>query len=101
MTELCENAGLPKPVFSFQNSDFWVEFRKDIYHIEYLQLLGLNNRQLDALLFYKTKGEIVSSDYQKRFDIAERTARYDLTELVEKDLLIKQGDKKATKYVFR
>lgn len=100
MTELCVAEGLPKPTYIAEGSDFWVVFKKDIYHKEYLTELGLNERQLNALLFFKQKGEIISSDYQKKFDIAERTARYDLTDLVEKNLLIKQGDKKATKYVF-
>jgi len=47
--------------------------------------LGLNERQLDALLFFKTKGEIISSEYVKRYNINDRTARRDLTELVEKN----------------
>ena len=32
-------------------SDFWVEFKKDIYHVEYLLSLGLNNRQVKDVLF--------------------------------------------------
>jgi ATP-dependent DNA helicase RecG len=60
----------------------------------------LNERQLDALLYFKSKGEIISSQYQARFSIAARTARYDLTDLIEKKLLVKQGENKSTKYIF-
>ncbi|WP_236981042.1 ATP-binding protein [Membranihabitans maritimus] len=100
MTELCVARGLPKPTYLVEGSDFWVEFRKDIYHKEYLQEFELNKRQLDALLFFKDKGEIISSDYMKHYNISERTARYDLAELVEKKLLIRVGEKKSSKYMF-
>ncbi len=62
--------------------------------------LGLNGRQVDALLFFKLKGEIVTSEYLKRYNITDRTARRDLTELVEKGLLIRKGEKKSSRYVY-
>lgn len=100
MTTQCVSAGLPEPLYYYEMSGFWVVFRKDIYHTEFLTESGLNKRQLDALLFFKQKGEILTSEYMKRYDIAERTARYDLVELVEKNLLVKTGEKKSSKYVF-
>jgi len=100
ITEQCVTAGLPAPQFSPDGSDFWVIFKKDIYNKEDLSKLGLNDRQIDALVYFKSKGEITNSEYQMHFSVAERTARYDLSELVEKNLLVKIGDKKSTKYVF-
>ncbi|MDR1755383.1 MAG: putative DNA binding domain-containing protein [Culturomica sp.] len=100
ITELCTTAGLPTPQFSPRGADFWVTFRKDIYNKEDLSKLGLNERQVDALVYFKSKGEITNSEYQTYFNVSERTARYDLTELVEKELLVKTGDKKSTKYIF-
>jgi ATP-dependent DNA helicase RecG len=96
----CKLAGIPEPVFSYDSSDISVEFRKDIYNEKYLSEIGLNERQLDALLFFKSKGEILSSEYMKRYTVSDRTARYDLTELVQKYLLIKQGERKGTRYIF-
>jgi len=98
--EECAAAGLPAPTFSNEGSDFWVVFRKDIYNKVDLSKLSLNERQIEALLFFKEKGEILSSEYQAHFNVAERTARYDLAELIEKELLVKTGDKKSTKYIF-
>ncbi len=98
--EQCAAAGLPAPQFSPNGSDFWVTFRKDIYNKEDLSQLGLNERQVDALIFYKSKGEITSSEYAAKYNITDRTARTDLTELVEKEILIKQGDLKTSKYIF-
>jgi ATP-dependent DNA helicase RecG len=98
--EQCAAAGLPAPTFTNEGSDFWVIFRKDIYNKEDLGNLGLNERQIDALLFFREKSEITSAEYVSKYNISERTARYDLTDLVEKDLLLKEGDKKSTKYIF-
>lgn len=96
----CKNAGIPEPVFTYDSSDICVEFRKDIYNEKYLSDLELNKRQLDALLYFKSKREILSSEYMRRYKITDRSARYDLAELVKKNLLVKQGDRKSTKYIF-
>ena len=100
MEEKCIQAGLPKPIIENKGSDFWITFKKDIYNEEYLSNLGLNQRQVDALIFYKNKGEILSSEYIKRYSISERTARYDLSDLVEKSLLTKIGENKSAKYIY-
>jgi len=93
-------AGLPIPSFFNKTSGIWVVFKKDIYNKEFLSKIGLNDRQLNALLFFKSKGKIVSSEYVKKFKVSDRTSRYDLSELVERKLLVKQGDKKSTRYLF-
>jgi len=100
MKNQCIEANIPIPTISAKGHDFWVVFRKDIYFPEYLEDLGLNERQIDALIHFKSKGEIVNSEYQTHFNVSERTARYDLINLVEKNLLIKTGDKKSAKYIF-
>ncbi|ATL49624.1 transcriptional regulator [Chitinophaga caeni] len=84
MTELCVAIGLPKPSYLVEGSDFWVVFRKDIYYAEHLQSLGLNDRQVKAVLFVKEKGKITNSDYQALNDISKRTATTELTELADK-----------------
>lgn len=97
----CKEAKIPEPIFNYNSSEITIEFRKDIYHAEYLDNLKLNERQLDALIYFRSKREIVTSDYAKKYTINERTARRDLIELVEKGILIRQGDKKSTKYHYR
>ena len=98
--EQCAAAGIPAPTYSNEGSDFLVIFRKDIFRKEDLNNRGLNERQIDALIYFKEKGEITSSEYMKRYNIAERTARYDLVDLVEKGLLKKYSDNKLSKYLF-
>ena len=96
----CKEANIPEPIFNYNSNDITIEFRKDIYNAEYLDNLKLNERQLDALIYFRSKREIVTSDYVKKYTINERTARRDLIELVEKGILIRQGDKKSTKYKY-
>ncbi|GHT62423.1 ATP-dependent DNA helicase [Bacteroidia bacterium] len=98
--EQCASASIPAPTYSNEGSDFWVIFRKDIYNKEELSNRGLNERQIDALLFFKEKGEITSSEYAEKYNVSDRTARTDLTELVEKELLNKQGGTKLAVYIF-
>jgi len=67
----------------------------------YLKQYNLNDRQTKALLQWKTEKEITNSIYSEKFNISERTALRDLSELVEKWLLNKIGDKKNTKYIYK
>lgn len=62
ITRKCELAGQQKPVYKYSMSGIFVEHRRDIINIEYLKTLNLNKRQIDALLFFKAKGEILSSE---------------------------------------
>lgn len=99
MTELCVAKGLPKPSYLVEGSDFWVIFRKDIYYTEHLQSLGLNDRQVKAVLLAKEKGKITNSDYQALNNISKRTATTELTELANKfKVLTKTGTSGASIY---
>jgi ATP-dependent DNA helicase RecG len=91
MSEKCVAAGLPAPEMKEKEGGFVVTLFKDRFTAEQLQQLGLNERQIDAILFFKTKGEITTSEYMKKYDVAERTAREDLSEIVAKGLLLKKG----------
>lgn len=84
MTVQCFNFGLPAPLFFFKSSGFWVEFRKDISNHNQLKDLGLNGRQIKAVLFAKDKEKIKNCDYQALNDVSKATATRDITELVEK-----------------
>jgi ATP-dependent DNA helicase RecG len=95
MTNLCLEAGLPKPTFYYKTSGIWAVFQKDILNAEYLQTLGLNDRQVKAVLFAKDKGKITNSEYQKLNDCSRNTASNDLTELVEKNILKPSGQRGA------
>ena len=66
-----------------------------------LKTYDLNSRQFEALLHWQDKGFITAGLYKEYFQIQDRTALRDLTQLVEIKLLIKNGDKKSTKYLYK
>lgn len=99
--DTCKEAGLPDPELTEQDGGFLVTLFKNNLTEERLKKLGLNERQISAILFYRTKGEITSSEYAEKYSVSDRTARTDLAELVDKELLLKQGDYKTTKFYFR
>lgn len=82
--EQCKEHGLPKPVFENSGKDFWVIFRKDIYNETSLKKLGINERQIKAVLYAKENNRISNKEYQSINNISKRTATNDLTELVDK-----------------
>lgn len=101
MINQCLAASLPEPLFYCETSGFWVVFRKDIYNHTQLKELGLNERQIKAVLFIKDKGKINNSDFQTLNNVSKATATRDLTELVERfKILYRSGEVGAgTSYV--
>ncbi len=97
----CRNHGLPSPQIEIMSGGICVTVFKDLYIESMLESYGLNNRQIEALLFWKAKKEIKTGQYCTKFRITDRTALRDLKLLVEKGLLIKLGEKKSTRYVYK
>ncbi len=92
----CKQAGIPEPVFSCDSSDISVEFRKDIYNAGYLFELGLNDRQVKAVLFAKENGKISNRDYQELNSVSKRTATNELTDMLNNfKILMKTGTRGA------
>jgi ATP-dependent DNA helicase RecG len=93
MINECKEIGVPSPKYEFNMSGFFVTFRKDIYHKEYLETLGLNDRQIKAVLFVKEKTTISNSQYQDLNKTSRITATRDLSELVEKFNIFERSGK--------
>jgi len=102
MVELCRNQGLPEPQFREEFNGFSVVFYKDLYNEEHLRDMGLNERQIRAVLYVKDKGRITNKVYQEICGVSERTASRDLSSLVSKGILEQIGfTGKGTHYVLR
>lgn len=103
IVDQCKEHGLPLPEFRNDGNDFWVTFKKDIYNFEDLQKLGLNDRQVKAVLFVKEKNKISNSIYQAICKVSKGTATKELRELTFKyDIFIRKGNVGAgTFYVMK
>lgn len=61
----------------------------------------LNERQKKIIKKFKGVGVVTISDTQKMFkSVTDRTLRRDLTDLVKKNVLRKEGSTKGSKYIF-
>lgn len=101
MRRACIKAGLPEPHFE-EYQGFRVIFRKDIYTEEYLHNLGLNDRQIKAVMYVKEKGKITNKEYQQLAEISRITASRELQNIVEKGIFQMLGKVgKGTKYVLK
>lgn len=101
--------GLPAPRFAETTNGFKVTLRgpgEKMVSEEFEKLkwrkLDLNERQQAVLDFIAKHQRVANRDYREMFpDISEETIRRDLADLVEKDVLIKMGDKKGTYYILK
>jgi len=87
----CDRLGVPRPEFTEQEHGFQVVFRKDIYHEANLRAMGLNERQILALIRLKVDGRITNRAYQEVTGVSERTALRDLRDLTDRGLLERHG----------
>ncbi|RME60985.1 MAG: DeoR family transcriptional regulator [Caldilineae bacterium] len=101
--------GLPDPEFSETAAGFQVTLRSagDVLVSPQPEKQPvahgfLNERQEKALAFLQEHGRITNSDYQQLVpDVSAETIRRDLADLVEKNLLIRIGSKRATYYILK
>jgi len=69
---------------------FIVKLFKDRFSEEELQKMGLNERQIKAVLYVKEREKITNAEYQEINKVSRRTATRDITELVESFKIIEQ-----------
>ena len=86
-----KKAGLPEPEFKEEFGGLAVYFYKDIYTEDNLRKMGLNERQIKAVMYVKEKGKITNQEYQRAFSVSRQTATRDLAELVVKELFKQEG----------
>jgi ATP-dependent DNA helicase RecG len=98
----CKEWRLPEAEIGISGTSIFVRFRKDIFTEEYLKKLGLNTRQVRAVLYTKASGKITNKEYQNLYKVSKRTATNDLDTLVQKNVFEKIGTKgKGTFYIIK
>ena len=88
--DTCKEAELPEPEMQEQDGGFSITLFKNNLTQEHLIKLGLNDRQVKAVIFFKEKGKISNADYQELFSVSKATATCDLTELLDKFALLEK-----------
>jgi len=94
----CKAAELPEPELIERDGGFLVTLFKNNFTEEQLIKLGLNQRQIKAVLYVKEKGKITNSEYQSINEISARTASRELENLKQISIFKKFGDKKGAYY---
>lgn len=89
------------PEFVEQPGSFQVVFLKDIYTPERLRRMGLNERQIKAVLYVKEHGSIKNREYMEPTCVSKRTASDDLSDLVQRGILIKVGGQRGRGTAYR
>jgi ATP-dependent DNA helicase RecG len=93
--DTCNQASLPEPEMIELDGGFSLTLFKDKISPEKLGKLGLNDRQIKAVLILNEKGKITNKEYQEINETTERTASRDLSDLVEKGIIKSSGIKGA------
>ena len=109
MITTMREAGLPEPLFEEKSAGFEVTLRSagaDLVSVQPQEQRWshdfLNERQEAALAYARQHGRITNSDLQALApDVHAETIRRDLADLVEKNLLLRIGSKRATYYILK
>jgi len=96
--EECLNHGLPEPLFEEITDSLVLTFRKTKLTKEHLENLYLNKRQMEVVKYMNEHKKITSKEYANLFKITDRTARNDLKELVDKNIVERKGVSDKTTY---
>jgi len=97
--EKCREQGFPEPDFEEEYGVITVRFYKDKWNEQNLKKLGLNERQIKAVMYVKEKKSINLSFFKTIVsEVSEKTLYRDLQELVSKGILKELGKKRGRKY---
>ncbi|MDR0682819.1 MAG: putative DNA binding domain-containing protein [Dysgonamonadaceae bacterium] len=94
----CKAAELPEPELTERDGGFLVTLFKNRFSEERLQQLGLNERQIKAVLYVKEKGKITNAEYQKINNISRQMATNELHNLVNNYKLLTNSGYGAGSY---
>jgi len=105
--EICKKENAPFPEIEFNPNYFYVTFRQSL---EYLKMSEseksiepdfsmLNERQRKAMNYVRNKDRITNKEYVEINNISRETAKRDLSDLVEKNVLKIEGKGRGMYYV--
>jgi ATP-dependent DNA helicase RecG len=97
----CKEWGLPEPDFEYTGTSLIVTLRKSKLTKEYLESLGLNEKQKKIVDHLKVHKKITSGDIQKMFNVVRITANRYIKSLIEIGVIERKGIGKGTYYILK
>ena len=97
----CKEWELPEPEFKYVNSNIIVILRKSKLTENYLEQLGLNDKQKEIIKKMMLNGKIASGEIQKMFSITRDTANRLLRTLLDLSLIEKKGKGRFIYYILK
>lgn len=94
----CREAGLPDPKFDSTKNRFQVTVWRNWFTDDRMKSLNLNERQIKAVQFLKSKFRITNIEYQKLTGVSRATAKRDLDEMVKLGLIKLEGAGRSAHY---
>lgn len=88
--ELTKQAGLGIPEFLSASGQFRIVLRKWLSE-SMLDKMGLNARQVSAVLYAANAGRITNREYQEHCSVSKATSARELVDLVERGVLVRHG----------
>jgi ATP-dependent DNA helicase RecG len=91
IASLAKEANLELPEFVSESGEFRIILRKRVFTAATIEKMGLNERQVAAVLHTLESGRMTNREYQDRWSVSRATAGRELGELVKKGVLIRHG----------
>jgi len=98
IVENCVKQGLPEPDFIQESGVMKVVFYKDKFTKEFFQKMGLNDRQIKAVMYVKAKGKITNKEYQELNEVSNKTAYLELIDIAGKNIFVIEGSGRNISY---
>ena len=97
--EKCRDQDLPEPEFNNEHGVMTVVFYKTKWNAESLKKMGLNERQVKAVMYAKKNGKITNRAYREINNVSDEGARIDLNIMIKKDILVQKGKGRSVHYL--
>ena len=97
--EKCREQDLPEPEFNNEHGVMTITFHKTKLNEESLKKMGLNERQVKAVMYAKKNGKITNREYRQINNVSDEGARIDLNIMIKKDILVQKGKGRSVHYV--
>lgn len=110
MKQLCKESENKEPLYELHPVETKIIFESPVKESTYIEIkkeevnlkeLGLNERQIKAMKYLKTKGAITNKEHQNLNTVSQLTASRDLSNLVKKDLLEQKGFGRGSKFILK